>query len=31
VLIERFFVSEEEYASGAVSLLRNVRREGVTL
>lgn len=31
VLIERFFVSEEEFAQASVSLVRNVRREGVAV
>jgi len=31
VLVERFFVSEDEYADAPVSLLRNVHREGVAL
>jgi len=31
VLVERFFVSDEEYAAAPVSLLRNVQREGVAL
>jgi len=31
VLIQRFFASEDDYAAAPISLLRNVRREGVTV
>jgi predicted nucleotidyltransferase len=31
VLIQRFFVSEDEYADAPISLLRNVQREGVAV